>query len=146
MTQEEQLPQQIGIQSNSGGDINIEHSQVHIAGRDMIIYQASGEPEINLEEAEKAYRQKIVETYKWLNFSGFDTPDLSLAHVPLENIFVRLALTVEKVIPKPTQPEKPSRGREREDQRWEQVRIEHEPIELDQALGNHALIVGEPGA
>ena len=35
MTQEEQSPQQVGIQSNSGGDINFERSQVTIAGRDM---------------------------------------------------------------------------------------------------------------
>src|SRR5260370_20297991 len=32
MTQEEQLPRQVGIQSNKGGNINIEQSQINIAG------------------------------------------------------------------------------------------------------------------
>src|SRR5260370_32879911 len=32
MTQEEQLSRQVGIQSNKGGNINIEQSQINIAG------------------------------------------------------------------------------------------------------------------
>ena len=41
MTQEEQPPRQVGIQSNSGGDIDIEQSQVNIAGRDIHIHTPS---------------------------------------------------------------------------------------------------------
>jgi predicted NACHT family NTPase len=101
-------------------------------------YDAPTEPQVDLTEAEATYRQKVMDAYKSLNFSGFDNPDLSLTNVPLEEVFVRLTLTVEKVIRKPVSSEKAGRA--------EQVITVQEPIELGQALGNHLLIFGEPGA
>ena len=53
-------------------------------------YGTPTEPQVDLAAAEATYRQKVVDAYKWLNFSGFDSPDLSLANVPLEEVFVRL--------------------------------------------------------
>src|SRR5258708_34829973 len=72
-------------------------------------YNAPTEPQMDLTAAEATYRQQVVDAYKWLNFSGFDTPDLALANVPLEEIFVRLTLTVEGMIHEPMQSEKPRR-------------------------------------
>ena len=109
-------------------------------------YGTPAEPQVDLTAAEATYRQKVVDAYKWLNFSGFDTPDLSLANVPLEDVFVRLTLTVEKVIREPLPPEKSSRAEQRERQQRERVITVQEPIELGQALSNHLLIMGEPGA
>lgn len=60
--------------------------------------------------------------------------------MPLEDIFVRLSLTVKKEIREPIQSEKSSQRRR------ERMITVQEPIELGQALGNHLLIVGEPGA
>ena len=109
-------------------------------------YGSPSEPQVDLTAAEAAYRQKVVEAYKWLNFSGFDNPDLSLAIVPLEEVFVRLAMTVEKVIRGPL-PSVKSRPVERgETRQREQVITIQEPVELGQALSDHLLIVGEPGA
>ena len=65
---------------------------------------------MDLRAAEETYRQKVVDAYKWLDFSGFARPDLSLANVRLEDVFVRLTLTVEKVIREPMPPEKSSRA------------------------------------
>lgn len=93
--------------------------------------------EVDLITAEATYRQKVVDAYKWLNFSGFARPDLSLANVPLEEVFVGLSLTVEKVI------REPGRGESRQRERAISVQ---EPVELGQALSNHLLIVGESGA
>ena len=109
-------------------------------------YGTPSEPPVDLTAAEATYRQKVVDAYKWLNFSGFDTPDLSLANVPLEEVFVRLTLTVEKVIREPVPSEKSSRAEQRESRQRERVITVQEPIELGQALSNHLLIVGEPGA
>jgi ABC-type glutathione transport system ATPase component len=85
---------------------------------------------------EAIYRKLVVKAYQWLNFSGFDRSDglLSLGDVPLEKVFVRLSLTVEKVV------------KSGESQQRERVTTVQEPIELGEALGNHLLIVGEPGA
>ena len=125
------------------GDQYIAARDQYIAGGDINIHQAAAEPEINLEKAEETYRQRVVDAYNWLDFSGFARPDLSLADVPLEEVFVRLTLTVEKVIREPMPEEKVSRGKSR--QRERSITVQ-EPIELGQALGTHLLIVGEPGA
>ena len=97
-------------------------------------YGTPSEPQVDLTAAEATYRQKVVDAYKWLNFSGFDSPDLSLANVPLEDVFVRLTLTVEKVIREPVPPEKSSRAEQRESRQRERVITVQEPIELGQAL------------
>src|SRR5216684_226956 len=48
MSEAQQPHQQVGIQSNSGGDINIEQSHVNIAGRDMHIHVLSSAQEREL--------------------------------------------------------------------------------------------------
>ena len=120
-----------------------------IGDNPQVVQQFYGTPlesQVDLTAAEATYRQKVVDAYKWLNFSGFDTPDLSLANVPLEEVFVRLTLAVEKVIREPIPSEKVSQTERGERQQRERVITVQEPIELGQALGNHLLIVGEPGA
>ena len=89
-----------------------EGKYIVIGDQEHVEYHLSpeSEPHIDLAAAEATYLQKVVDAYKWLNFSGFDTPDLSLANVPLEEVFVRLSLTVEKVIREPMPPEKSSRA------------------------------------
>ncbi len=109
-------------------------------------YGTSSESQVDLTAAEAIYRQKVVDAYKWLNFSGFDRPDLSLANVPLEKVFVRLSLTVEKVVREPVLEDPARWAKSGGSQRRERVISVQEPIELGQALGNHLLIVGEPGA
>jgi len=109
-------------------------------------YGTPAEPQVDLTATEVTYRQQVVDAYKWLNFSGFDIPDLSLANVPLEEVFVRLTLTMEKVIREPTPPEELSQAGLRESPQRKRVITVQEPIELVQALSNHLLIVGEPGA
>ncbi len=104
------------------------------------------EPQVDLIAAEETYRQRVVDAYKWLNFSGFDSPDLSLTNVALEDVFVRLTLTVEKVIRETVRTEKSGHAKHHESWQRDRVITVQEPIELGQALGNHLLIVGEPGA
>ncbi len=110
------------------------------------LYGTPPEPQVDLTAAEAAYRQQVVDTYKWLNFSGFDTPDLSLANVPLEEVFVRLSLTVEKVIRETMPVEKATQAERGKSKQRERVITVQEPIELGQALSTHLLLVGEPGA
>ncbi len=50
---------------------------------------------------EALYREHVVKAYNWLNFAGFGQGDLTLASVSLEDIFVRLRLTVELVSREP---------------------------------------------
>src|SRR5262249_54813647 len=90
----------------------------------------------------------VVEAYQWLNFSGFDRPDLSLVNVPLEKIFVCLSLTVEKVVREYEQEDPASQTKTKKSgsRARERVITVQEPIELEEALSNHLLIVGEPGA
>ncbi len=109
-------------------------------------YGTPAEPQVDLTATEVAYRHQVVDAYKWLNFSGFARPDLSLANVPLEEVFVRLTLTAERVIPAPVPLEKPSQAEWGESWQRERKIIVQEPIELGQALSNHLLLVGEPGA
>ena len=92
------------VQMGEGQGIVI-GNQAHVVQH---FYGAPSEPQVDLTAAEATYRQKVVDAYKWLNFSGFDRPDLSLANVPLEDVFVRLTLTVEKVIREPVPSEKSS--------------------------------------
>src|SRR5689334_6018006 len=61
MTQEEQLPPQIGIQSNSGGDISIKQSQVTIAGGN--ITHIHPPPVSKAKQREQAKREKLL---KWI--------------------------------------------------------------------------------
>ncbi|HEX3639781.1 MAG TPA: NACHT domain-containing protein, partial [Ktedonobacteraceae bacterium] len=72
--------------------------------------------------------------------------DLSLANVSLEKVFVRLSLTVEKVIREPVHEDPASQPKRSGSQQRKRVITVQQPIELGQALGNHLLIVGEPGA
>jgi len=78
------------------------------------------ESQVDLTAAEAIYRQRVVDAYKWLNFSGFG--DLSLANVLLEDVFVRLALS--------------SQARRRESQQRERVITVPEPVELGQVLSS----------
>ena len=109
-------------------------------------YGPPSEPQMDLTAAEAVYRQQVVDTYKWLNFSGFTHADLSLAKVPLEEVFVRLTLTVEKVIRESFPEEKVGQAEWGESRQRERVITVQEPEELGQALSNHLLILGEPGA
>jgi NACHT domain/HEAT repeats len=109
-------------------------------------YGAPAEPQVDLIAAEATYRQKVVDACKWLNFSGFARLDLSLANVPLEEVFVRLTLTMEKVIREPVPSEQSSQSERSESRQRERVITVQEPIELGQALSTHLLLVGEPGA
>ena len=93
-------------------------------------YGAPPEPQVDLTAAEATYRQQVVDAYKWLNFSGFARPDLSLANVPLEEVFVRLTLTVEKVITEPVPSEQSSQAERGERRQRERVITAQEPIEL----------------
>src|SRR5438445_12410461 len=72
MAQEDQRPQQIGIQSNSGGDINIERSQVNIAGRDQYIHYASPDVE------QKHNRERMLATVRSIWITKFLERDISL--------------------------------------------------------------------
>src|SRR5690242_2586319 len=86
----------------------------------------------SFEQAEARYRQQISETYKRLPFSGFEHSDLSLEEVPLEEIFIRLTLTVERriqqIIPGG------SSSSLHEHQASERIVAIQEPITLEQAL------------
>ena len=53
---------------------------------------------IDLAAAEDTYRQRLVAAYSQLSFSGFERGDLFLGDMPLEKVFARLSLTVEKVV------------------------------------------------
>jgi HEAT repeat protein/energy-coupling factor transporter ATP-binding protein EcfA2 len=88
----------------------------------------------------------MINKYKSLDFGGFARSDLLLADVPLEEVFVRLSLTIEKEIREPVPSEQSRQGGRRESRKRERMVTVQEPIELGQALGNHLLIVGEPGA
>src|SRR5689334_4121126 len=87
--------------SQAQGPVIGDHAQVV-----QHFYSTPSGPQVDLAAAEASYRQKVVDVYKWLNFSGFARPDLSLASVPLEDVFVRLSLTVEKVVREPVPTEK----------------------------------------
>ncbi len=128
-------------------EIRIKQAEgVAIGDHPTVIIQPPPEPYIDLAEAEKTYRSQVIKKYNSLSFSWFEHDAPSLVDVPLEHIFVRLALTVEKVIREPIPPEESSKQKRGEEQPRERVITVQEPIELDQALTQHLLIVGEPGA
>ena len=114
-----------------------------------------------LAATETHYRGQVVERYNRLGFAGLGVGDLRLSDVALDDVFVRLTLTVEKTVRESIPPEEWAQEREREDRsrnpfrRGEKKEDErprertittHEPIGLGDALAQHALIVGEPGA
>jgi HEAT repeat protein len=140
--QAQQVLKLVNRQQASQGKSIVNGDQAHI---EFHLFPES-EPHVDLTAAEAIYRQKVVDAYKWLNFSGFARPDLSLANVPLEDVFVPLTLTVEKVIQVPEPSEQASQAERGERRQRERVVTVQEPIELGQALSNHLLIVGEPGA
>jgi len=59
MTQFEPLPNQVGIQSNSGGDITIGDSTINIAGRDLNFGTVQNKQELisQLEQLKKAFTE-----------------------------------------------------------------------------------------
>lgn len=152
-----------------GGDVNVTGGDF-VAG-DKHIHQAGSSPaELTPEQlaaVESRYRAQVAERYNRLGFAGLGIGDTRLSDVALDDVFVRLTLTVEKIVREPIPPEEepPSltlpplwgkgtrrqSGRaeagEREgERRQERVITIQEPITLGDALTQHALIVGEPGA
>ena len=114
-----------------------------------------------LADIEDRYRTQVSERYNRLGFAGLGVGDLRLSDVALDDVFVRLTLTVEKTVREPIPSEEWTQEREREDRshnpfrRGEKKEDERprertittqEPISLGDALAQHALIVGEPGA
>lgn len=110
-----------------------------------------------LAAAETRYRAQVVERYNRLGFAGLGISGSNLSELPLDDVFVRLTLTVEKEVPDPTPPKERERkersrnpfhrGEKKEDDRPRERTITvQEPITLGEALAQHALIVGEPGA
>lgn len=115
-----------------------------------------------LAAVEARYRAQVVERYNRLGFAGLGISGSNLSELPLDDVFVRLTLTVEKTVREEGERE----GEEREDRRrgfWrmgggkeegvkvgerprERTITVQEPITLGDALAQHALIVGEPGA
>ncbi|MBC8492454.1 MAG: hypothetical protein H8D43_01610 [Chloroflexi bacterium] len=94
--------------STSRYEIHIDRSKGTVIGDHARVEQhfhATLEPELNLEAAEARYRQQVVAAYNRMDSSGFESGDLFLEDVPLESVFVRLTLTVEKVIREPVPPE-----------------------------------------
>ena len=126
----------------------------------LVALQAKYElPEYLFSQVEKRYRAQVVERYNRLGFAGLGVGDLRLSDVPLDDVFVRLTLTVEKIVREPIAPEELvqeqeersrnpfRRGEKKEDDRPRERTITvQEPITLGKALAQHALIVGEPGA
>jgi energy-coupling factor transporter ATP-binding protein EcfA2 len=141
-------------------DVNVTGGDF-VAGNKTIINQPGPAPaELTPEQlaaAETRYRAQVVERYNRLGFAGLGVGDLRLSDVPLDDVFVRLTLTVEKEVPDPTPPKERERkersrnpfrrGEKKEDERPRERTITvQEPITLGEALTQHALIVGEPGA
>jgi Restriction endonuclease len=108
---------------------------------------------IDLATVEDTYRQRLVAAYGRLVFAGFERSDLFLSEVPLEKVFVRLSLTVKKVVRERgggaselgVAARKAERGVQREDgdheRRQERVATVQEPVTLAGALRQNVLIV-----
>jgi len=116
-------------------------------------------------DVESRYRQQVAELYGPLSFQGLER-GISLQDIALEDVFVKLTLTVERVVrrrvERPTEEAAGERfrlfgrrgeaGRQREAERAEReveiVERVQEPISLGKALAEHPslLISGEPGA
>jgi len=86
----------------------------------------------DLAASEIRYRERVVARYNRLDFAGLGKVDLRLSDIALEDVFVRLSLTVEKVVCEPILRER--------------AVFVQEPITLTDALAQNVLIVGEPGA
>jgi HEAT repeat protein len=110
-----------------------------------------------LADAETRYRAQVIERYNRLGFAGLGVGDLRLSDVALDDVFVRLTLTVEKTVREPIPSEEWEgerqsrnpfhRGEKKEDERpRKRIITSQESITLGDALTQHALIVGEPGA
>ncbi|RLT38739.1 MAG: NACHT domain-containing protein, partial [Chloroflexi bacterium] len=149
-----------------GGNVNVTGGGDFV-GRDKVtnIYQGGSTPaELTPEQlaaVESRYRAQVGERYNRLGFAGLGIGDLRLSDVPLDDVFVRLTLTVEKIVREPIPTEEWAQEREREersrnpfrrgekkedDRPQERTITVQEPITLGEALAQHALIVGEPGA
>jgi HEAT repeat protein len=120
----------------------------------------------DLAASEVRYRDMVVERYNKLGFGGLGQVDLRLSEIALEDVFVRLSLTVEKVVleqisSEEREPDQHRHGwwgrgewRDREatratkesEQQRERIVVVQESITLTDALTQNALIVGEPGA
>lgn len=101
-----------------------------------------------MKDAEQAYREAVTRAYNHLGFVGFGRAApgpqaFRLDQVRLEDIFVRLRLTVER--DEPHQQRKP--GEDRSTRGPSGPRPEQDqPITLTEALSKPLLLVGEPGA
>jgi HEAT repeat protein len=127
------------------GNQYIANRDQYIAGGDMYI-QRPAEPEVNLEEAEVIYRRRVVTAYNHLNFEGFEHSDVGLKDASLEDIFVRLTLTVEPHSPKGVSSEEADQARYHADRQEEPPVIDQKPLEVSDTLRTNLLIFGEPGA
>lgn len=92
-----------------GGDVNITGGD--FVGRDKItnIYPPGSSPaELTPEERaeiETRYRAQVAERYNRLGFAGLGIGDTRLSDVALDDVFVRLTLTVERIVREPIPPE-----------------------------------------
>ena len=112
----------------------------------------------DLAAAEDTYRQRLVAAYGRLSFIGFERGDPFLGDMPLEKVFARLSLTVEKVVRETEDGRedgrpglgaagrKAGRGTRPGEEDRERVIPMQEPVSLATALSTNVLIVGEPGA
>jgi predicted NACHT family NTPase len=96
------------------------------------------EPQVDLVAAEAIYRQQVVKAYHRLSFGGLGYSDLFLEEVMLDDVFVRLTLTVEKVLR--------AHSSSQQEQSSTSSDLQRGIIDLVQALKKPCLLVGEPGA
>ncbi len=140
-----------------------EGARAYQAGGNLTVNEAPRlPPPPDLIAAEKVYHKQVIAAYNRLRFSGLPG-DLFLNEVPLEDIFVRLTLTVEKTVRQQLPPDERSGGkgkRQPPDERSgaqppdersgaqprERVITVQEPVEVGRALRRNILLIGEPGA
>ena len=101
-----------------------------------------------MDTAENAYRAQVTQEYNALGFAGFGRAapgphQLRLDQVRLEDIFVRLHLTVEQDEPRQHSKLGEDRAARAPDERQQK---RDKPITLAEALNKPLLLVGEPGA
>ncbi|MBI3959360.1 MAG: HEAT repeat domain-containing protein, partial [Chloroflexi bacterium] len=152
MTNEQSLPE--------GSVIHQPGWQVGTINQTVVVQSGAATEELTparLAEVEARYRAQVIERYNRLGFAGLGVGDLRLSDVALDDVFVRLTLTVERTVREPIPLEEWERedrsrnpfrrGEKKEDDRpRERIITVQEPISLSDALSQHALIVGEPGA
>ncbi len=152
------------LQIGEGQDIRIEDTiyqgptaeAIQAAIRAALRAGPLGPSEDELRQAEARYLEHVVATYNRLGFSGFPEADRMLPEVPLDKVFVRLSLTVEKMVRVRDGDERAESGERPETARWgkdakerrerERIVRVQEPVTLAAALSKNVLIVGEPGA